>query len=320
MKSSACSQAAHLQWRAMGEAEAVETFPCFGADATVIVMGRGPAGDAATAAALARRRLEAWHAQFSRFLPQSELSRLNADVRPTVPVSRVMSRLIGAILDAARSSGGLVDGTLVGELERAGYAATFEGAAVPLADALALAPPRAPAGPNPNARWREVMLDPAEGTVTRPAGLLFDGGGIAKGLFGDILAGVLALHQRFAVVCAGDVRFGGAAGVARPVRVASPFDDSNLHTFELAGGAAATSGIGRRSWLDGAGRPAHHVLDPATGRPAYTGVVQVTALAPSGIEAEVLAKTALLSGARSAAAALRYGGVVVFDDGSFEIR
>ena len=304
----------------MGDSEAVETFPCFGADATVIVMGHGPAGDPAAAAALARRRLEDWHLQFSRFEPGSELSRLNADPRSAVPVSRVMGRLIAAILDAARSSGGLVDGTLAGELERAGYRAAFEGAPVPLADALALAPTRAAAGPNPNARWREVWLDPAAGTVTRPVGLRFDGGGLAKGLFGDILAGVLALHASFAVVCAGDVRFGGAAALSRPVRVASPFDDSILHTFELADGAGATSGIGRRSWLDANGRPAHHLLDPASGRPAYTGVVQVTALAPTAVEAEVLAKTALLAGASRAAATLRHGGVIVFDDGAFEIR
>jgi thiamine biosynthesis lipoprotein len=148
----------------------------------------------------------------------------------------------------------------------------------------------------------------------------FDGGGIAKGLFGDILAGVLALHASYAVVCAGDVRLGGAAGIVRPVQVASPFDESIIHSFELAAGAAATSGIGRRSWLGPDGRPAHHLLDPASGRPAFTGVVQVTALAPSAVEAEVLAKTALLAGQRRAVATLRHGGLAVFDDGRFEIR
>jgi len=58
---------------------------------------------------------------------------------------------------------------------------------------------------------------------------------------------------------------------------------------------------------------------PGHGAPAFTGVVQVTAIAPTVVEAEVLAKTALLRGADRAAGALRHGGVVVYDDASAEI-
>jgi thiamine biosynthesis lipoprotein len=99
--------------------------------------------------------------------------------------------------------------------------------------------------------------------------------------------------------------------------VESPFDGSILHTFALADGGVATSGIGRRSWTAADGRPAHHLLDPATGLPAFTGVVQVTALAPTAIEAEVLSKAALLSGPDGAERWLPHGGVVVPDDGRF---
>ena len=299
--------------------EAIETFPCFGGSVSVIVMGDGPAGAPAAAAALARRRLLEWHAQFSRFEDASELSRLNADPRQTVEVSAVMARLVSAILDAARCSGGLVDATLVGELERAGYSGHFDGEPVALELALRLAPARTPASPSPRGRWREVRVDAAAGTVTRPPGLRFDSGGLAKGLFGDILAGILGVHASFAIDCAGDVRLGGSSGLARPVQVASPFDDSVLHVFEVHDGAAATSGIGRRSWLDGEGRPAHHLLDPASGRPAFTGLVQVTALAPTAVEAEVLAKTALLRGPAGVAATLRHGGLAVHDGGRAEV-
>jgi thiamine biosynthesis lipoprotein len=103
------------------------------------------------------------------------------------------------------------------------------------------------------------------------------------------------------------------------VQVASPFDESILHTFELSAGAAATSGIGRRSWLDAQGQPAHHLLDPASGRPAFTGIVQVTAIAPTAVEAEVLTKTTLLRGPGASAGLSRHGGVVVYDDGRVEI-
>ena len=53
------------------------------------------------------------------------------------------------------------------------------------------------------------------------------------------------------------------------------------------------------------------ILDPATGAPAFTGVVQATALAPTGVLAETFAKAALLAGPEGAEARLPYGGVIV---------
>ncbi len=300
-------------------AEAIETFACFGGDVTVIVMGSGPAGSPGEAVAAVKRRMLEWHQQFSRFEPDSELSRLNADPRETVPVSPVMARFVDALFRAAAETGGLVDATLVGEIEAAGYAAHFDAEPVPLARALELAPRRAAGGPSEAANWRAVSLDRAAGAVTRPPGVSLDSGGIAKGLFCDILAGILDGHQSYAIDCAGDVRLGGRAALQRPVQVASPFADAILHTFSLSGGAVATSGVGKRSWLDHDGRPAHHLLDPASGRPAYTGIVQASAVAPNGVEAEWRAKAALLSGPSGAHAWLAHGGLVVFDDASFEL-
>ena len=80
-------------------------------------------------------------------------------------------------------------------------------------------------------------------------------------------------------------------------------------------GAVATSSILARRWRGPDGRPAHHLLDPATGRPAFTGLVQVSALAPSGVEAEAVAKAALLAGPRELVHRLPHGGIAVHDDG-----
>jgi thiamine biosynthesis lipoprotein len=260
------------------------------------------------AAERARRRLEAWHARFTRFRPDSELSRLNADPRAAVPVSPVMARLVAAVTAAARMTDGLVDATLLGEIEAAGYRGDL-GAPVPPAVALRLAPRRAPAAASRASRWREIHV--RDGVVHRPPGVAIDGGGLAKGLFADLIADSLP-HAALAVDCGGDLRF---RGPSRRVHVADPFGGPALHAFSLSQGAAATTGILRRSWLDARGRPAHHLLDPATGRPAYTGVVQATALAATALEAEVRAKAALLSGPDGAAAWLPFGGAIVLDDG-----
>jgi thiamine biosynthesis lipoprotein len=287
-----------------------ESFDCFGGTCAVYVIGE----HADRAVAHAKHRLLAWHDQFTRFDPASELSRLNADPRPAVPVSYLLARLAQTAVGAAELTGGLVDATLLGELEQAGYRGDL-GAPVPLADALRRAPARSRAAGRPGEPWRALSVDGR--IVRRPPGLKLDGGGLAKGLFADVLAGELTRYRGFAIDCAGDLR---VAGPARAVHVASPFDGTTLHTFRIADGAVATSGIGRRSWIDGAGRPAHHLLDPSTGRPAFTGIVQVTAVAPTAVEAEIRAKAALLSGPERAHAWLRHGGVLVFDDGGYRIR
>jgi FAD:protein FMN transferase len=225
-----------------------------------------------------------------------------------------------AAVRAASITDGLVDPTLVTEVEQAGYPAEFSGTAGRLAPPFSINPARQPAAPSPTARWRQVAVDRRHSTITRPVGVLLDSGDVGEGLFGDVLASLLSWYDSFAVEASGDIRFGGAAAALRPIQVASPYDDRNvLHTFKLVRGAAATSGISKRTWVDDRGRLAHHLLDPATGRPAFTGVVQATALAPSGVEAEALAKAALLSGPRAAARWLRHGGVVVYDDGTHRV-
>jgi thiamine biosynthesis lipoprotein len=298
--------------------EAGETFACLGSTCAVFVGGDGARGRPREAVAFARELLHDWHDRFSRFDPRSELARMNADPRRSVPVSRELAALAAAAVDAAERTGGLVDATLIDAIEAAGYTGEL-GPPVGLAAALDDAPPRRPAGPSPESRWREIDADLERRTVTRPPGVKLDSGGLAKGMFADFLAAELATHAAFAIDCAGDLRIGGTARVPRAILVASPFDDGTLHEFDLTAGGIATSGIGRRSWLDAVGAPAHHLLDPATGRPAYTGIVQVTAIAATALEAEIRAKAAILAGPAAARDWLPDGGVIVHDDGTLDV-
>ncbi len=290
-------------------------FRCFGSTCEAFVIGDAPGRSAREAVALARSFLLEWHDRFTRFDPGSELSRLNADRRHVVPVSDAMARLAEAAVMAARQTGGLVDATLLGEIEAAGYRKDL-GRPLSLPLVLELAPPRRPAVPSPSADWDRIAVDRARRTVTRPVGVRLDSGGLAKGLAADLLADALGAHACFAIDAAGDVRHGGAERIPRPVRVASPFDGATLHTLALTDAGVATSGIGRRSWLGADGAPAHHLLDPATGKPAFTGVVQATAIAPTALEAEARAKAAVLSGPDGAPAWLANGGVLVLEDAS----
>jgi thiamine biosynthesis lipoprotein len=250
----------------------------------------------------------------SRFEPGSELSRLNGDPAPSRVVSELTARAIAAALVAAQRSGGLVDPTLLGALEDAGYAHTRVGAEpAPLRDALRAAPERRAVGAAPEASWQAISVLGHE--IRRPPGVRLDLGGTAKGLAADRAAALLAGHASFAIDAGGDVVIGGRSGMPRTVAVAHPLEGGHALEFELTAGAVATSGIGTRVWRTKAGY-AHHLIDPATGRPAWTGVIQATALGRTGVDAELLAKVALLSGPEGGARMLEQaGGMLVLDDG-----
>jgi thiamine biosynthesis lipoprotein len=126
-----------------------------------------------------------------------------------------------------------------------------------------------------------------------------------------MLAMRLGHRSRWAIDCGGDLRVSGT----HAVELRHPLDGTLIETLEVDD-AVATSGIDRRLWRANDGAPRHHLIDPSTNRPAWTGVIQATALAPTALEADTLAKAALLSGPAGARRWLeRYGGVTVTDDG-----
>jgi thiamine biosynthesis lipoprotein len=268
----------------------------------------------------ARSWTAAFSRRLSRFVPDSELCALNGDRREVVPASELLRAAIGAGLWAAQRTGGLVDPTLLGALEAAGYRDSRTRAApCSLHEALFTAPPRRPAAPDPSARWRSVRV--LESAIARPPDVRLDTGGTGKGLAADALLRVLRGFGRVAIDCGGDVRIGGALADDHPfaVDVQHPLTGDIVMSLELGAGGIATSGIDRNVWRRPDGTYAHHLLDPATGEPAWTGLVGATAIAPTALEAETLAKAALLSGPEEGRALLaEHGGVLLSEDGSAE--
>lgn len=133
-------------------------------------------------------------------------------------------------------------------------------------------------------------------------------------LAADLMAVALAACGTWVVDCSGDLRVGGLIAHERAIDVAGPVGGPAIHRLVITRGAVATSGVTRRAWADG-----HHLIDPRSGRPADTGIAQVTAVARTGLEAEVHAKTALLAGPGQAAEALVAGGLYVTADGTVHV-
>lgn len=300
-------------------------FECMGSRVRLLIGPPATAGlpPAAEAAARARAWLEDFDRRLSRFREDSELCRLNADPRAEVAASPLLRRVAAAALWAAEQTTGLVDPTVIDRLEQKGYRAS-RSASTPaaLAEALAAAPERRPAAPDPEARWRHVIVDDIHGTIRRPTGLRLDSGGVGKGFAADAVATLLDGYSRFLIDCGGDIRVGGPDALDRPysVQVENPVSHRTAFSFVLRSGAVATSGIDIRIWRNPDGRFAHHLIDPSTGESAWTGLAGATALAPTAIEAETRSKAALLSGPVGARNVLgTHGGRIVHESGRGEL-
>ncbi len=186
--------------------------------------------------------------ELSRFRSTSALSRLNqAAGRGPQAVSALLWTVVMSALQAADDSGGIFDPTLLHTLERIGYDRSFEaihghGTAEPIATDV------------PSfGSWRRVRLDRARRSVSLPADLALDFGGIAKGWTVDRAALALAPLGPVLVDAGGDVRVIGAVdGEAWPIAVQDPFEPERDRTVvRLGEGALATSSIGGRRWQRG---------------------------------------------------------------------
>lgn len=249
------------------------------------------------------RRIEAWAGRLTRFTTGSELTRLNLDPRPAVPVGPTLSR----VLDWARSAEGLTDGIVDIALLDARLAAEglFDQTGTGMASASSAS------------RSWSLERCPLGGVVRRRAGLRFDLDGVAKGWIADRALGLVARHPVAVVDADGDIAVRLGPGERFRIGIADPRRSSfDLAVLELRGpdgpGEAryglATSGTSVHRWIR-AGQVAHHLIDPRTGWPARTDIVQATVLAGTAREAEALAKTAVILGSEEAFAMLDRPGV-----------
>src|SRR5262252_949415 len=225
------------------------------------------------------------HHRFSRFEPDSEVSRLNAQTGEWVDISAELQGMLRAALDAYRLSGGLVHAGVLGSMLAIGYTRSLKFG--PTAAVLSCAEPPPPL---------PELLEVGERQARLHGGFGIDLGGIAKGWLADRLAADLG--ENSLVNLGGDLfaRGAGPAGEGWPVGLGG-------RTVLLSEQGAATSGTWRRAWDQGTDR-LHHLIDPRTGRPAVSDISEVSVVASRAVDAEVHAKAALLLGSESAPAYL----------------
>ena len=228
--------------------------------------------------------------QMSRYREDSELSRVNREAaNGPVEVSDSLFTVLQQALRISELSHGAFDISF-GSI---GYLYDFRARQQPsdeeLAEGLA------------KVNYRSVVLDPSANSVRfLDEGVRLDLGGIAKGYTVDrgidILKSFGIRHARLSA--GGDLRLlGDKRGKPWIVGIRDPRSESrNAMVLPLTNVAVSTSGDYERFFFDDNNERVHHILSPATGKPAK-GVQSVTILGDDSITTDGLSTAVFVLGA-----------------------
>lgn len=287
-------------------------FRVMGTDAHCIIVG----GDAAALNAC-EKHLRAIERRWSRFLPDSELMRMNSHPKVPVVVSPDTFDAVQMAVRAWEYTDGIFDPTTYDALIAAGYDRSFtefDADAVLPANDGAARPTPTPAA---------IEFDSVVRSITLPAGVHVDLGGIGKGLAADLVVRAL-LADGVAGACinlGGDLCALGTppddSGWIVELTLPSPNALGGPTEIAIPHGAVATSSTQVRRWQrsDGA---AHHLIDPRTGLPSVSDIVIATVLALDAWWAETCAKAIVVTGTLDLAQRHGNAGLVVRTDNSVE--
>ncbi|MEH7334945.1 FAD:protein FMN transferase [Neobacillus drentensis] len=222
----------------------------------------------------------------SRFKEDSELSLLNQKIGKETAISADMFSILTMAESFYKETYGIFNPGVLTALESSGYSKSIESIR---GQKLEIASPSAIAAINPftlNENLQSVILHTK-----------IDLGGIAKGWVIDKASKLLDDKMCFGFInVGGDIRIFGSLPRQLNIGIENPFENTKIiSSIQVKDGALATSTSMKRKWnLNG--KQAHHLIDSRTGKPSESGIVSATVTAPTALEADVWAKTALLLG------------------------
>ena len=173
--------------------------------------------------------------------------------------------------------------------------------------------------------YRKVTLE--NGTASIAQGMEVDLGSVAKGYTGDQVSQLLREGGVTSALLnlGGNVQLVGGKPDGSDWRGAGqdPESDGYLGGLSLRGKAAITSGGYERYFVGDDGEVYWHIIDPATGAPARSGLISVTVIGDRGVVCDALSTALFVMGLDKAAEYWRrYGdfeAVFVAEDGSVAI-
>jgi thiamine biosynthesis lipoprotein len=273
---------------------------------------------------------EVYRELFSRFreierrmsviLPDSELNRINAlaGIEPVQVQSDVFE-----VLELAARYAALSDGA-------------FDPTVGPLVSLWNISgdEPRLPSPEEidallPLVSWRDLELDREGRTVflKRP-GMALDLGAIAKGYAADEAAGILRKNRinRGIIDLGGNILAYGEKQDRSPWRIGiqNPLDSRGAYIgiMEVRDQTVVTSGVYER-FFEEDGVRYHHILSPADGYPARSGLLSVSLVTRRSVDADALSTAVFVLGYERGKALVEslegVGAVFIFEDKSIRL-
>ena len=217
----------------------------------------------------------------------------NAGIKP-VAVSEDTYKIIEKSLAYSQNSGGYFDVT-IGPLVDLWGIHSPETKEAPALEAINAAKIKTD--------YTKIVLNPTDQSVyLTEAGMAVNLGAIAKGYIADEVMAVLKEEGvEHAIVNLGGnvlVMGGKADNGDFGVGVEDPRNPGNgyLGVLSLKDGSVVTSGDYQRYFTDSAGKRYHHILNPFSGYPADSGLIQVTVVTADSVDADSLSTTLFLLG------------------------
>ncbi len=253
-----------------------------------------------TALEAAEERIHAVEALWSVTDAASDIYRANHSGGQTVSVHEETANLLSFALDMAQKTGGALEPTIYPVLTAWGF--TTDSKQVPTQEQIA--------EQLPQVDYSRIRL---EGTsLTVPAGMQLDLGAVGKGYAADVVTDVLKAHGIESAVLSlgGNIQTIGSRpdGSQWRIGIRAPWEDGNLGVLETSDAAVVTSGGYENYFEDADGHIYWHILDPATGYPADSGLQSVTIIGKEGRLCDALSTALFVMGAEKAEAYWRENG------------
>lgn len=265
-----------------GEEKAEISF--FALDTYISIQAEGEAAEEAVLAAreVVERSEDWWSVTDER----SEVYAINHGAGFPRSISKDTSDLIAFSLQIAENTGGAFDPTIY-PLVRAWGFTTGEYKVLSEDDIAPLMP---------YVGYEKVLLQ--ENTITLPDGMMLDFGAVAKGYIGDLVEETLRSYGITSALInlGGNIQLlGRNEGKLWNIGLRSPYKDL-LGTLLLEDTAIVTSGKSERFFTGDDGKIYHHIIDPATGRPAENDLLQVSVIGDEGKICDALSTACFVMG------------------------
>lgn len=206
--------------------------------------------------------------------PVSDVYAVNHGDGQPVSVSEETAELLSFALQMAEETGGALEPTIYPVLTAWGF--TTEENRVPsdteITELLR------------NVGYERIRLE--DTTVQLDSRMMLDLGSVGKGYAGDLTAQVLKDNGITSALLdlGGNIQAVGARPDGSPWRLGlrDPFSDGTLGVLEISNQTVVTSGAYERYFIGEDGTRYGHIIDPATGYPAESGLASATVIAEEG--------------------------------------